>query len=88
MIALHGFNNWSIYIADPAMPGLFMEDVFCPRCHKPFKCNVDDIANCQCNGIELDEKVQAFIRNNFTRCLCIYCLQEVSGKNAKLNNSE
>ncbi len=46
----------------------------CPSCHKTFTCNANNIALCQCNGIELTEEVKSKLKNIYTDCLCKECL--------------
>lgn len=52
----------------------------CPRCGKAFECKPGDIANCQCYGVKVSEKVTAFIAKKYGDCLCIACLQELNLK--------
>lgn len=48
----------------------------CQRCGRTFECRQDDIKNCQCASVELSERQQKFIKENFSDCLCHSCLLE------------
>ncbi|WP_177225891.1 cysteine-rich CWC family protein [Arsenicibacter rosenii] len=47
----------------------------CPRCGEPVSCGVSAIGHCPCAGIVLTEPERAYIRSQFTDCLCITCLK-------------
>lgn len=49
----------------------------CPRCHKNFICNKDNVLICQCNQIELNKNEKAYIASQFNDCLCLDCLKEL-----------
>jgi len=49
----------------------------CPRCGNAFECRVDDIEQCQCYGIQLQQETRAAIAERYTACLCSKCLLEV-----------
>jgi hypothetical protein len=49
----------------------------CPRCGTAFECRADEIAECQCNAIELNEAERTFVSNAYVDCLCAKCLREV-----------
>lgn len=46
----------------------------CSRCNALFECKIGNIADCQCNEIQLSYEERAFIENKFVDCLCIDCL--------------
>jgi hypothetical protein len=53
----------------------------CPRCEKEFVCCAGDILQCQCQLIELDEKVSSMIDTLYPdECLCFDCLEEINNK--------
>lgn len=49
----------------------------CTRCLKKFECNWQHIQHCNCSKINLSESAKAYIQNNFSNCICLYCLQEI-----------
>jgi hypothetical protein len=52
----------------------------CPRCNGIFECRVNDIVNCQCQGIIIGGDVWEFISNLYSNCLCKNCLLEINKK--------
>ena len=53
------------------------EEKKCPRCGGGFECKVGDILKCQCYGIELSADEEAFIKTNYSDCLCRNCLLQL-----------
>ena len=49
----------------------------CPSCRKFFTCNANNIAICQCVGIELTEEAKRKIDKLYSDCLCKDCLISV-----------
>ncbi|MFD2520108.1 cysteine-rich CWC family protein [Emticicia soli] len=56
----------------------------CPRCQQIFVCKAGSIGNCQCNNIRLNKKQTDYIRQRFTSCLCITCLNELQEESSKV----
>ena len=52
----------------------------CPKCGVSFECKVNDVTNCQCYGVNLNEKQRDFVKTNFGDCLCRKCLEEIKIK--------
>lgn len=50
----------------------------CPKCKELFVCNHNNIRNCHCAEVKLSEKQKAWIKDNFSNCLCNKCLREIS----------
>jgi len=53
----------------------------CPNCNTEFECKVNDVKNCQCFGVNLNENQKDFIRKNFDDCLCKKCLENIKNNN-------
>ncbi|HRP55804.1 cysteine-rich CWC family protein [Agriterribacter sp.] len=54
------------------------EEKYCPKCNSRFTCRSGDIANCQCNTIELSEATQDFLLRTSFDCLCKSCLEKLN----------
>jgi len=54
------------------------EQKYCPKCNQPFICKVGDIANCQCNEVQLSEAANLFLSNTNYDCLCKNCLSKIN----------
>jgi hypothetical protein len=54
-------------------------DERCPRCGGAFHCGMNDAAPCACTGITLDAGLQQQLRERYTGCLCLRCLQALAG---------
>ena len=52
----------------------------CPNCKQKFDCKADDIENCLCNSIQLNNDAVGLIKNQFEDCLCVECLKEIENK--------
>jgi hypothetical protein len=52
----------------------------CPRCGAAFRCGVADAVPCACTGLSLDAATLATLDREFSGCLCIVCLQALSGR--------
>ncbi|WP_366086025.1 cysteine-rich CWC family protein [Hydrotalea sp.] len=50
------------------------EEKYCPKCNSLFICKMGDIANCQCNTVQLSEDVSNFLSKTYFDCLCKDCL--------------
>ena len=50
----------------------------CPRCGKTFEC-VHSI-DCWCVKIQLKDTTKAYLKENYSDCLCKDCLEETNGK--------
>jgi len=50
----------------------------CPRCHQSFECKSDDIKNCHCASVELQQHHQEKISQQYDGCLCAGCLEQLS----------
>lgn len=49
----------------------------CSRCQKDFECKHDDIKNCQCASIELQQYQRDNIFKQYDDCLCANCLEQL-----------
>lgn len=49
----------------------------CGHCHASFSCKVNDISHCDCQSVKLSQNELAFIKLNYTDCLCPNCLGNV-----------
>lgn len=56
------------------------EEKKCPRCNTSFECKTGDILKCQCYGIELSVAEEAFIKSNYSDCLCNTCLLQLKSR--------
>jgi hypothetical protein len=52
----------------------------CPRCKTPFECKFNDIQNCQCNSVLLDDKEREFISQYYNDCLCGNCIADLKAE--------
>jgi hypothetical protein len=50
----------------------------CPRCGGGFHCGIDDAVPCACTGITLDAALRQRLRERFSGCLCLRCLQALA----------
>jgi len=64
------------------------EEKYCPRCGILFECKVGDVANCQCNTIQLNRKERDYINEQYDDCLCANCMKDLKAEyhNNKLKN--
>ena len=49
----------------------------CPRCHKRFLCQPNAIEDCQCAGVQLEERHHEYLASVYTDCLCQACLLQI-----------
>lgn len=49
----------------------------CPRCNASFECRHDNLKDCWCVDVSLDEQQLEYIGNNYADCLCHSCLQDI-----------
>jgi hypothetical protein len=47
----------------------------CPRCGKIFSC--EGTKDCWCEQLQLDKKLLEFLRQNYSDCLCLECLESL-----------
>lgn len=52
----------------------------CPRCNAPFECKVNDIENCHCNSVVLDDQERDYINQRYKDCLCGRCMGEMKAE--------
>ena len=52
----------------------------CPRCGGGFHCGVQDATPCPCTTAELSAELQAGLRQRYTGCLCLACLQVLAAE--------
>lgn len=57
-------------------------DSRCPRCGGDFHCGVNDAQPCACSTLVLGAELQARLRAQYTGCLCLGCLRELSANPA------
>ena len=50
----------------------------CPRCDGAFHCGMADKGPCACTGITLDAATLADLRQRYSGCLCLRCLQALA----------
>ncbi|MCS2422746.1 MULTISPECIES: cysteine-rich CWC family protein [Bacteroides] len=50
----------------------------CPRCGAAFECRHDNIRLCHCASVKLDAFQYAYIKENYTDCLCHSCLEDIA----------
>ncbi|WP_083261429.1 cysteine-rich CWC family protein [Crocinitomix algicola] len=50
----------------------------CTKCHASFECKVEEIENCHCTKVKLEQEILEQLRNEFEDCLCPKCLDELS----------
>lgn len=49
----------------------------CARCQKDVECKSDDIINCQCASVELQQDQRDNIFKQYDDCLCVNCLEQL-----------
>ena len=49
----------------------------CPKCKTGFECKTNDIVNCQCEPVKLEQCHRDYIALQFDDCLCADCLGEL-----------
>ncbi|MFC1588830.1 cysteine-rich CWC family protein [Pseudomonadota bacterium] len=49
----------------------------CPRCKLSFECKTDDVTNCQCASVKLNQSQRDYIFQQFDDCLCASCLEQL-----------
>lgn len=54
------------------------EEKYCPKCNSTFTCKMGDIANCQCNTVQLTEAARKYLSKTSFDCLCQACLTKVN----------
>jgi hypothetical protein len=50
----------------------------CPRCGGTFHCGAAGLGPCPCAGIDLGATLQLRLRQQFSGCLCLACLQALA----------
>jgi hypoxanthine phosphoribosyltransferase len=58
----------------------------CPLCNQYFECKIGDINNCQCSKIILNDKETSYIKDKFTDCLCITCINKLKNEYSTSKN--
>lgn len=53
-------------------------DDHCARCGGAFHCGMNDERPCACTGITLDAATLANLRQRYSGCLCLRCLQAIA----------
>jgi len=61
-----------------AVPVSGADDDRCPRCGGGFHCGMHDDEPCGCTSIRLDAQLQRQLRERWTGCLCLSCLQALA----------
>lgn len=49
----------------------------CPRCGGGFHCGVRDAVPCPCGGVTLTPETIRMLREQYSSCLCLRCLQQL-----------
>lgn len=49
----------------------------CPRCGATFECMHNDILSCHCATVGLDARQRAYLKENYSDCLCHDCMEAV-----------
>jgi hypothetical protein len=62
-------------VSEPLVQGIAAQDDRCPRCGGGFHCGVNDEAPCPCTSLTLAAATQAALRQRYSGCLCLRCLQ-------------
>ena len=50
----------------------------CPRCGSGFHCGMQGSGPCPCTGVALSAAVLASLRQRYSGCLCLRCLQALA----------
>ncbi|MBC7729638.1 MAG: cysteine-rich CWC family protein [Microbacteriaceae bacterium] len=64
-------------MSEPLLQAIAAQDDRCPRCGGGFHCGVNDAAPCPCASVTLAAATQAALRERYSTCLCLRCLQAV-----------
>ncbi len=59
----------------------------CARCASAFHCGMADAGACACTGITLDAATLADLRQRYSGCLCLRCLQAFATEAPVLPNA-
>lgn len=51
------------------------ETSLCPRCGTLFVCKANRINRCECSSVRLSPETVEMIRQTYSGCLCITCLE-------------
>ncbi|WP_425261512.1 cysteine-rich CWC family protein [Rubrivivax sp. RP6-9] len=52
----------------------------CPRCGGGFHCGAHDPVPCPCSDLALGAALQATLRQRYSGCLCLTCLQALAAQ--------
>lgn len=63
----------------PDRPSAPAASTRCPRCGAEFRCQPEDIRNCQCSAVPLSEELRERLEREYDGCLCANCLRELAG---------
>ena len=50
----------------------------CDRCQNNFDCNSENITECFCNDIHINEDIKDYLKETTYDCLCSDCLKELN----------
>jgi len=56
----------------------------CPRCSIAFTCNRNNINNCQCYELPMNEQEISALSKFFSDCLCRKCLKTLPESNGNI----
>jgi len=59
-----------------------MADDRCPRCGGAFACGMGGSQPCACTTLTLTPELLARLRSQYSGCLCLACLRELSAAQA------
>lgn len=60
-------------------------DKTCEICNAGFDCLAEDISNCHCNAVQINEEQLRFLKDISTDCLCNACLQKKKDMTPEIN---
>lgn len=52
-------------------------DTLCPRCGAHFECRHNQLLECHCVSVVLDERQREYIGQHYDGCLCHACLLDI-----------
>jgi len=52
----------------------------CPKCNKEFQCMENQIQDCHCNSIKLNDTETKKLKSLYNDCLCNNCLSSFASK--------
>ena len=60
---------------EPLVQGIAAPSDRCPRCGGGFHCSVNGDAPCPCTSLTLAAATLTALRERYSACLCLRCLQ-------------